>query len=110
MIFRTLDTGREVRRLNVHEGKVMGLAMMRGGRRAVSASADGTVKVWDLEDGRIVSSFVGDGQMSACAVSPARSDRRRRRAGTDALLPTRGVARSGPRMTGTRETPECPWK
>jgi WD40 repeat protein len=39
-----LDTGAELQRLSVHWGRVRGVAIIPGGRRAVSASADDTVK------------------------------------------------------------------
>jgi WD40 repeat protein len=40
------------------------------GRRAISASGDLTLIVWDLERGDVVAMFSGDGWMSACAVAP----------------------------------------
>jgi WD40 repeat protein len=44
-----MDTGQEVRTLAGHSGSVRGVALSADGRRAVSASADNTLKVWDAE-------------------------------------------------------------
>lgn len=41
-----------LRTLEGHSGVVYGLAVTADGKRAVSASADNTLKVWDLESGR----------------------------------------------------------
>ena len=41
--------GRELRTLEGHAGCVNGVALSADGRRAVSASCDKTLKVWDVE-------------------------------------------------------------
>jgi WD40 repeat protein len=46
------------------------VAVTPDGRRAVSASSDQTLKVWDLESGELVASFSADGTLAACAVAP----------------------------------------
>ena len=42
-----LETGRELRTLEGHSDWVNGVAVTPDGRRAVSASGDKTLKVWD---------------------------------------------------------------
>ena len=46
-----VESGRELRTLQGHSGKVNGVAVSADGRRAVSASEDKTLKVWDVEAG-----------------------------------------------------------
>ena len=36
----------------------------------VSASDDNTLKVWDLESGTEIASFIGEGALRCCAVAP----------------------------------------
>jgi WD40 repeat protein len=40
------------------------------GARAVSASADHTLKVWDLSSGQVIATFSGEGSLDACAIAP----------------------------------------
>ena len=47
-----LDSGRELRTLDGHSGCVYGVAVTADGQRAVSASEDKTLKVWELDSGR----------------------------------------------------------
>ena len=47
-----LEAGSEWRTLEGHSGPVQGVAVSADGRRAVSASRDKTLKLWDLETGR----------------------------------------------------------
>ena len=46
------ERARELRTLEGHSDYVDGVAVTADGRRAVSASGDKTLKVWDLESGR----------------------------------------------------------
>jgi WD40 repeat protein len=48
-----LETGRALRTLEGHSGYVNGLAVTPDGQRAVSASYDKTLKVWDLDTGTL---------------------------------------------------------
>jgi WD40 repeat protein len=48
------------------------VAVTADGRRAVSASSDKTLKVWDLDSGRPVAAFHGD-QYFFCCVATQRS-------------------------------------
>ena len=66
----TLPGGRLIRTLEGHTGGVSAVAVTPDGSRAVSASYDSTLKVWDLETGEILSTFSGDSPIYACAVSP----------------------------------------
>lgn len=43
------------------------MAVTSDGRRAVSASRDNTLKVWDLETGAAVARFVCDASVKCCA-------------------------------------------
>ncbi len=54
-----LPTGREVRRLEGHQGGAWSVAVSPDGRRAVSASIDGTARVWDLDTGAEAQRFKG---------------------------------------------------
>lgn len=42
------------------------MALAPDGRRAVSASYDDTLKVWDLESGQVVACFSGDAAIRSC--------------------------------------------
>jgi WD40 repeat protein len=44
------------------------VAVTGDGRRAVSASDDKTLKVWDLEGGRCIATFTCDGSSQSCAI------------------------------------------
>ncbi len=52
-------TGRELPTLQGHSGAVNGVALSGDGRRAVSASDDKTLKVWDVESGRELRTLTG---------------------------------------------------
>ncbi len=45
--------------------------MTPDGQRAVSASDDNTVKVWDLETGEVLATFTCDSAAHCCAFSEA---------------------------------------
>jgi WD40 repeat protein len=67
-----------------HSDKVIGVAVSRDGRWAVSASADRTLKVWDLETGRELRTLSGhSGLVNGVAVS---GDGRAVSASTDRTL------------------------
>jgi WD40 repeat protein len=60
-----------VRTLEGHSAAVSGVALRPDGRRAVSASKDGTLKVWDLESGRELRTLEGHcGLVNGVALSP----------------------------------------
>ena len=54
-----LDSGRELRTLTGHSSWVTGVAVTADGQRAVSASEDKTLKVWDLDSGRELRTLTG---------------------------------------------------
>jgi len=62
-----VESGRELRTLAGHTGSVMGVAVSGDGRRAISASDDQTLKVWDVESGKVVSTFTCEGLALCCA-------------------------------------------
>ena len=45
-----VDSGRDLRTLEGHTAGVYGVALSGDGRRAVSASSDQTLKVWELAE------------------------------------------------------------
>jgi WD40 repeat protein len=49
---------------------VISVSVFGDGRRAISASRDKTLKLWDLEAGAAIATFAGEGEMTACAVAP----------------------------------------
>ncbi|HZV01322.1 MAG TPA: serine/threonine-protein kinase, partial [Planctomycetota bacterium] len=54
-----------------HTAPVVKVAASRDGKRAVSTSLDGTVRVWDLEKRSQTATLVGhQGRVPACAISP----------------------------------------
>jgi WD40 repeat protein/serine/threonine protein kinase len=60
----------EMRRLMGHAGPVAAVAMSSDGRLAVSASADGSVRLWDVDAGKEVRQYEGAvGEMKAVALS-----------------------------------------
>jgi WD40 repeat protein len=60
-----------MRTLEGHSAPVSDVAVTPAGTRAVSASDDGTLKVWDLESGRAVRSLEGHGaSVASVAVTP----------------------------------------
>jgi WD40 repeat protein len=48
---------------------VSAVCLTHDGRRAVSGSYDNTLKIWDMETGRLMAVFRGDGPISAVAVA-----------------------------------------
>ena len=51
--------GRQVQTLTGHSGRVRSVAFSPNGNRVVSGSDENLVKIWDIETGVQVSSFVG---------------------------------------------------
>jgi WD40 repeat protein len=67
----TRDSQALVRDLVGHGDRITACAVAPDGRRVVSASADRTLKVWDLETGRPLSTLVDHSHdVNACAVTP----------------------------------------
>jgi WD40 repeat protein len=65
-----LASGEERRTLTGHGGRVNAVAVLPDGARAVSASDDRTLTVWDLGSGTVLTTFGGDGGFLACVVAP----------------------------------------
>jgi WD40 repeat protein len=79
------DTGKQLRRLDGHTEQVLGVAFVKGGKRAVSAGRDGTVRLWNLETGKQVHSFTGH-QKPVLGVAVAPDGRLAASAGEDNLV------------------------
>jgi WD40 repeat protein len=61
-----------LRTLEGHSHPVYGMTVSPDGRRAVSASSDRTLKVWDLETGKPLATFSCDYPASCCTFAGAR--------------------------------------
>ena len=64
------QTGNE--RLTLYSGEVWGVSITHDGKEAISASWDNTLKIWDLETGKILASFTGESPLYCCAITPDR--------------------------------------
>ena len=62
--------GSERRTLSGHESAVSAVAVTPDGRRAISASYDRTLKVWDLHSGSEVAAITLEGALWSVAVAP----------------------------------------
>lgn len=62
--------GTLIRTLKGHTDWVNAVSLTPDGRRAISASWDNTLKVWDIESGNVLVVFCADGTLIDCAVSP----------------------------------------
>jgi len=59
-----------IRELVGHRGAVNACVVTADGQRVISAGDDGTLKVWNLENGRVIATLVGHASwVSACAVT-----------------------------------------
>jgi WD40 repeat protein len=56
---RHLDSGKVLRTLEGHQGWVRAVALLGDGRRALSASEDNTLKLWDLNTGELLRTLEG---------------------------------------------------
>jgi WD40 repeat protein len=65
-----LDSGTKLVTLTGHSNYVLGIAVTPDGRRAVSASLDNTLRVWNLESFTGLATFTGDGVSHSCAIRP----------------------------------------
>ena len=66
-----LETGHALRKLEGHSDYVNSVAVTADGKRAVSASLDNTLKLWDLDTGLLIATFHCDGDARCCAFAGA---------------------------------------
>jgi WD40 repeat protein len=64
-----LESSQSICKLEGHLGSVNPLAVTPGRRRAISASNDHTLRVWEVESGICITAFTGDGPVLRCAVA-----------------------------------------
>ena len=62
-----MESGRELRTLAGHSAPVGAVALSGDGQRVVAASADDTLKVWDVETGVLLATFTCDTLAYCCA-------------------------------------------
>jgi WD40 repeat protein len=68
-----LKSGRELRTLEGHSAWVRSVALTVNGSRAVSASEDRLLKVWDIKSGRVIAAFRCNASAACCEfVNPRR--------------------------------------
>ncbi len=65
-----LDTGALLKTLEGHAGHVLGVAFLPDGQRAVSCAFDGTIRLWDLDNGKQIEEIRGPREMHELALSP----------------------------------------
>jgi WD40 repeat protein len=65
-------TGRALRTLEGHSAWVAAVAVTPDGQRAVSASDDNTLRVWDIETGLALATFHCDAPVFCCAFAGRR--------------------------------------
>ena len=62
--------GALLRTLQGHSSDVNAVAVTPDGQRAISASDDKTLKVWDLTSGECLATFTADAAVWACSCAP----------------------------------------
>ena len=67
---RDLEGGKESQTLAGRGSWVNAVAVTAVGKRAVSASEDQTLRVWDIETGKVVVAFTADALLTSCTVGP----------------------------------------
>ncbi len=71
-LVQVLDSsrGKEIRRLDGHLGRVHCVTVSADGRRSLSASHDGTIRLWDLVSKTCLAAFTSERALYCCAMSP----------------------------------------
>ena len=64
-----METGRELKTLQGHTRRVNAVALSSNGHLALSGSFDNTLKLWDLETGKVFAEFTAEGPISAAGLS-----------------------------------------
>ena len=63
-------SGQTIRPLEGHTDSVHAVAVTPDGRRAVSASGEQTLRLWNLESAKEIATFTGESAILSCAVTP----------------------------------------
>jgi WD40 repeat protein len=63
-----LATGRQMRRLEGHDGPIWCVAISIDGTWLVSGSEDSTLRLWSIATGKNVATFTGESPIRACAI------------------------------------------
>jgi WD40 repeat protein len=67
---RVIATGEIIQEFSGHENAVLAIALSADGRHALSGSADSTVRLWDVDNGRELFTFEGHtGSVNSVAFS-----------------------------------------
>ncbi|MCP4544671.1 MAG: hypothetical protein GY832_46820 [Chloroflexi bacterium] len=64
-----LQMGRCKHILKEHTEQITSVAVTPDGQRAVSTSNDGTLKVWDLQTGKLIATFTAEESIRSCAIT-----------------------------------------
>ncbi|HKB36560.1 MAG TPA: c-type cytochrome domain-containing protein, partial [Gemmataceae bacterium] len=80
-----LQSGKAVRTFEGHTASVTGIALSPDGRQLLSASDDGSVRLWEVSTGRVLRSFIGhESYVKSVAFAP--DGKRVLSGGTDATV------------------------
>jgi WD40 repeat protein len=65
-----LSRGKEIRKLSGHSDRIQCVTVSPDGRRALTASHDGAIRLWDILSETCLAAFTSDRALYSCAMSP----------------------------------------